>query len=170
MKIIEALKQTKDLLRKASDIRDKVGKYSAHLNVETPMYPDQKKQIEEWIQAHSDVLKEILRLRVAIQRTNVLTMVTIEIGGTQITKSIAEWIHRRRDLASYERDCWARLTDKNLREGIATDSQNEKREVKIIRCYNPAVRDSQIEMLTSEPCIIDSRLEVVNAVTDLIEQ
>jgi hypothetical protein len=170
MKIIEALKQGKDLLRKASDIRDKVAKYSAHLNVETPMYTDQTRQVNEWIQSHTDILKEVLRLRVAIQRTNMLTQVTIELNGQQVTKSIAEWIHRRRELATLERACWAGLTDKGLREGFATDSQNEKREVKIVRCYNPAVRDTQIELLTSEPSIIDSRLEVVNAVSDLIEK
>ena len=168
MKIIEALKHQKDLLRKASDLRTKIAKYSAHLNLETPMYQDQTKQVSEWLQSHNDVLKEILKLRVAVQRTNLATQVSIELDGQTVTKSITEWIHRRRDLATLEKEAWGMLSDKGLREGLVTDSQNEKREVKIIRCYNPAVRDKNIDILTSEPSIIDSRLEVVNAVTDVI--
>src|SRR5689334_161771 len=99
MKLIQAMKQLKDLGIKATDLRAKIAQFSADLSFETPMYPDQKAQISEWLQAHSDVLKEILRLRVAIQKTNINTPVTIELGGKQVVKSIAEWIHRRRDLA-----------------------------------------------------------------------
>jgi hypothetical protein len=44
-----------------------------------------------WIQAHGDIMKEILKLQIAIQKTNLLTPVTIEIGGKQVTKSIAFW-------------------------------------------------------------------------------
>lgn len=169
MKIIEALKQIKDLTRKADDLRSKIGKFSAHLNFETPMYQDQKGQVGGWLQAHSDILKEILHLRFAIQITNINTSITIDLGDKPVTKTIAEWIHRRRDLATLEKMAWVMLTDKNLKEGVATDSQNEKREVKIVRCYDPALRDRMIELFTTEPSAIDSRLEVVNAVTSLIE-
>ena len=100
MKIIEALKKIKDLQRKAEDLASKIGQYSAYLNYETPMYPDQKKQVSEWLQSHDDILKEILRLRLAIQKTNLETDVTIELGGKTVIHSIAGWIHRRRDLAS----------------------------------------------------------------------
>jgi len=169
MKLIEALKQIKDLEKKADDLRIKVGQHSAHLNIETPVYVDQKKQVREWIQAHSDILKEILRLRIAIQRTNLETDVTIELGGKNVTKTIAEWIHRRRDLARDEANMWARLTDRNLKEGFTQDSQQQQLEVKIVRCYDPAERDERRSVLESEPSIIDGKLEVVNAVTDLIE-
>lgn len=169
MKIIEGLKQIKDLQRKAEDLRTKISKFSAYLSYETPMYVDQKEQVSLWLQSHSDILKEILRLRIAIQKTNLSTVVTIDIGGTSVTKSIAEWIHRRRDLADLGCQSWKMLTDKGLKEGIATDTQGEKREVKIIRCYEPSLKDKYIELFTTEPTTIDSRLETVNAVTDLIE-
>lgn len=169
MKIIEALKQIKDLQRKADDIRAKIGKFSAHLSFETPMYQDQKGQISEWLQSHSDIAKEILRLRFAIQVTNINESVTIDIGGKSVTKTIAEWIHRRRDLADMECKSWKMLTDKGLKEGFVSDSQQEKREVKIVRCYEPVLRDKMIELFTTEPTTIDSRLETINATTDLIE-
>jgi hypothetical protein len=169
MKIIEALKETKELQRKAEDLRKKVAQHSAHLNYETPVYPDQKKQVREWIQAHSDIVKKILELRIAIQRTNLVTPVTIEVGGKAVTKTIAEWIHRRRDLADEELAMWKSLTDKNLKEGTAKQSNEQTIEVKIVRCYDPEERDNKMDIYSSEPTTVDAKLEIVNAVTDLID-
>lgn len=169
MKIIEALKQIKDLLRKAEDLRTKVAQHSAHMNYETPVYQDQKAQVSEWIQAHTDIIKEILRLRVAVQRTNVLTPVDILLNGKQVTKTIAEWIHRRRDLALLDREMWKKLTDRGLKEGMGTNSMQQPTEIKIVRCYDPKERDNKVALFESEPIIIDAKLEIVNAITDLIE-
>jgi hypothetical protein len=169
MKIIEAMKQIKDLSRKAEDLRTKISKCSADLDHETPLYPDQYTKVGEWVQGHSDILKEILKLRVAIQRTNLATEVTIELGGKAVTKSIAEWVHRRRDLAGIELLAWKHLTDRGLKEGTFVQSTGEKKDVKIRRYYNPEQRDKQLDLFQSEPVLIDSKLEVINAITDLIE-
>ncbi len=169
MKLIEGLKQIKDLLRKAEDLRGKIHRHSAHLSHETPVYPDQKAQVAEWVQSHNDILKEIGRLRVAIQRTNLATDVLIELNGKGVTKCIAAWIHRRRDLAGLEADAYRQLTDRNLKEGVMAQSTGTNIEVKLIRCYDPVHRDEKLDALLSEPTIIDSRLEIVNAVTDMIE-
>jgi len=169
MKLIEALKQIQELQRKADDIKDKVAKHSAHLNIETPVYTDQKKQVKEWVQSYSDILKEILRLRIAIQRTNLETDVTIELDGKGVTKTIAEWIHRRRDLASREAQVWGNLTDRGLKEGTMKQSTEQLVDVKIVRCYDPEERDKKLSLYQGEPTIIDAKLEVVNAVTDLVE-
>lgn len=169
MKIIEALKQAKDLSRKADDLVSKVKLYCADLDIESPVYEDQREQVRQWLQAHGDVCKEILRLRVAIQRTNLAILVTIKLGEVSVTKSIAEWIHRRRDLAKAQQEAWASLTDRNLREGNMRTSTGGETPVKIRRYYDPRLRDEMIELYRSEPTIIDGTLEVVNAVTDLIE-
>lgn len=170
MKLIEAMKKVKDLLRKADDIRGKVAANSATLDFETPMYGErQQEQIAGWIQSHSDILKEILRLRIAIQRTNLETQVAVTFGTSYISKSLAEWVHRRRDLANLERDAWAKLTDRGLKEGRFNESTGQVREVKIKRYFSPEVRDEQVEYFRSEPSTIDATLEVVNAVTDLKE-
>jgi len=169
VKIIEALKKTKELQAKADDLREKVAKHSAYLSIENPVYPDQATQVSEWIQAHSDILREILRLRVEIQRTNLNTEVTIELGGKAVTKNIAEWIHRRRDLAKEEAKMWHGLTDRGLKEGQMKQSTDQLVEVKIIRCYNPRQRDEKQYLYESEPNVVDAKMEVVNAVTDLIE-
>lgn len=171
MKLIEAMKKIKELQVKADDLSSKVKTNSANLNVETPLYPDTAKQIREWIQAHSDVLKEVLRLRVAIQSTNLVTMVAVELDGNSVVKSIAAWIHRRRDLATAEQTIWAGLTDRGLKEGNFQPSVPgaQGAEIRIRRFFDPIERDAKIELYRSEPSIIDRTLEVVNATTDLLE-
>lgn len=168
MKIIEAMKKVKDLQIKAKDLKLKVHTYCADNDHETPVYgKDQAEKVKEWSQSYGDVVKEILKLRIGIQRTNLETNVTIELGGKQVTKSIAEWIHRRRDLAELERVLWAGIGDRGLKEGTIQTSTGERQEVKIRRYYNPAERDERIELYRSEPSTIDSTLEITNAVTDI---
>lgn len=170
MKIIEAMKKIKELQVKAEDLRRKIGTYCADQSHETAVYgPNQKDKINEWLQGHSDVIREILKLRISIQRTNLATPVTIELDNTQVTKTIAEWIHRRKDLSALQLTAWGQLGDRGLKEGTIKSSTGELQEVKIRRYYDPAERDGKIELYRSEPSVIDRTLEVINAVTDTIE-
>lgn len=170
MKLIQAMKKLKDLNIKAADLRAKVAANSADLSVETNPYPDPKGTVDGWIQSHHDILKEILKLRVAIQRTNLATMVAVELDKEHVTKSIAEWIHRRRDLAVMEQSMWGQLTDRNLKEqNIQTGPGSPITEIRIRRYYDTAKRDAKMELYRSEPSVIDATLEVVNATTDLLE-
>lgn len=170
MKLIQAMKQLKELTTKAEDLREKVKKFCADLTIETPTYPDQRAQIASWIQAHGDIVKRIGELRLAIQRTNLATAVTIELDGKQVTKPIASWIHRRRDLAALEGAMWGQLSDRNLKEqNLQTAPGGAVTEVRIRRYFDPAERDTKRELYRGEPSIIDGTLEVVNATTDLME-
>lgn len=169
MKIIEALKKIKDLKRKADDLKDKVKTYCADLDCETPVYADQKRQVAEWLQSHSDVLKEILSLRLAIARTNLETQVTIRIGDTNVTKSITEWIHRRKDLAKEEETIWRGLSDRGIKptQSYTLTANTPPVVVKLRLYFDAAERDKKIDLYRTEPTLIDSTLEVINAVTDL---
>lgn len=172
MKIIEALKKIKDLSRKIDEITPKIRDYCADYDIETPTYPDQRTKIQEWLQSCHDMNKEILRLRIAIQKTNLDTMVTIELDGKQVTKSIAEWIHRRKDLAKREESFWRLLTDRGLRENqfLKPTPNTPEMPVKRRLYFDASMRDQKIELYRSEPSKIDATLEVINAVTDLKEQ
>lgn len=168
MKLIEAMKKIKELTAKANDLQSKVAANCSNLDIETPVYADPRSQVAEWIQAHGDILKEILKLRVGIQRTNLATSVTIELNGQQVTKPIAEWIHRRRDLANTELMIWQKLGDRGLKEGsINSTVGGEPRLVKIVRHFDPKQRDAKLDEYRSEPSRVDAVLEITNAVTDV---
>ena len=110
----------------------------------------------------------------AIARTNLATQVTIELGGKPVTKSITEWIWRRREYAALDQRTQASFTDGQLRghEGKwATPEVEGEPPVKteIVRYYDSTERDTRIEMYREEPTRIDAALEIVNATTDLQE-
>ena len=42
-------------------------------------------------------------------------------------------------------------------------------DIKIVRFYELETRDKKVDLYQSEPMLIDSRLEIINAITDLIE-
>lgn len=173
MKIIEALKQSKDLMRKAQDIRNKLKEYCADLDMQTPEYgteAQQREQINKWLQMHSDILKEIENLRLSIQRTNLQKEVSVEVkDGQTVTKSIAAWIHRRKDLAALEAESWKGLTNKRLTpQNYKLTAKDEDMKIANVRkYYDQKIRDEKVEQFTSESSRIDAALEIANAVTDL---
>lgn len=169
MKIIEAMKRVKANEEKIADLQLKIASTCANLSVETPVYPDTKSKINEWLQGCDDLTQENIRLLTAIQRTNLATNVTIELGEKQVTKNIAEWVWRRRKYAQVDLNTWAKLTDRNLKEGQINQSTGQPLMVTIMRHYDPIKRDQMMAMYREEPHMIDSALEVVNATTDLIE-
>jgi len=169
MKLIEALKAEKRLLERIADLNKKVSEHSAYLDFETPRYEDQTSQVKKWMDSIRDTLQETERLRLAIQQTNILTLVMIELEGKLLQKSIASWIYRRRVLAKIEGQSWANLTDRGLQEARIRESTGKDRDIKIVRCYDPAEKDLKLRALQEEPGLIDSALEVVNASTDLME-
>lgn len=168
MKIIEAMKQIKANRKKVQDLQVKIRNNCAMLSTETSSYKDPEKQIREWIQAALDLTRDTEQLLVRIQRTNLETPVTIEIGGKAITKSISEWVYRRREFATMDSMTYKLLTDRGLKEGTIKNSVGDTIDQKIVRFFNAEERDQKVAMFDEEPMLIDSRLEVVNAVTDLL--
>lgn len=169
MKLIEAMKEVKALKLKCEDLRKKVAQYCVRASFETNTYPDQAAQVKEWLQSHSDSVKRVAKLSVAIQRTNLMTEVEIELCGVKVKHSIAEWILRRRELANLEMQAWSQLTDKGIKEGQIKQSDGSVMEIKAVRFYEPALKDAKVEAYRTEPGIIDRTLETINAITDLIE-
>lgn len=174
MKLIEAMKTVKEQLKKVDDLKGKIGRYCAAMDFETPTYgtqADQQNQVASWLQSHGDAVKEIERLRLCIARTNLATLVRIEVSpGLFVEKCITAWVLRRKELAKLQATGWEALTDRNLKEGFTNNTTGDRVQVKIVRYFSQAERDKRLEALLAEPGVIDKRLEVVNATTDLIEE
>lgn len=169
MKIIEAMKRVKLNDQKLADLRAKITTSAAHLSIEQPTYEMQRDRVKEWLQSCEDLTQESVRLLIAIQRTNLATSVTIELGGKSVTKTIAAWVWRRRKFAEQDRLSWAALTDRGLKEGLTSTPGGGAIELKITRYYEPHKRDEKITLYRDEPHLIDAALEIVNATTDLLE-
>lgn len=170
MKVIEAMKIVKYNKEKIEDLHEKISKNCANSSLETPVYGEETgSKIKEWLQSCTDLSQENVRLLCSIQKTNLQTMVTIELGNKNVTKSVSEWVWRRREYAKLDAMSWSKLTDRNLQEVKYKDSLGVDREVKIVRHFNPIERDEKMELYKSEPHKIDSALEISNALTDLVD-
>lgn len=169
MKIVEAMKKVKDNRRKIADLRQKIIKNAARLSYETSQYPEPEKKVKEWLQSCNDLSVESVNLLERINKTNIETIVDIEIGGKTVSRSIAGWIYRRREFAEIDAQVWSSLTDNGLKDGFAKTASGEDMEVKVVRHFNPELRDKKVSEFSEEPYLINSRLEVVNAITDLVE-
>lgn len=170
MKIIEAMKMVKANKEKIAELGQRIERHSAILSIETPTYgEEQRDKIREWTQSALDVTRDNVELLVAIARTNQQTFVTIALGDKQVTKTISEWVWRRREYAAIEQKIWQSQCDRGLKEQNVQSSPGVVTEVKLLRFYDPAKRDEQLDILRREPHLIDGALEVVNAVTDLVK-
>lgn len=168
MKIIEAMKKVKANRDKIADLQKKIADTSAHLSHETSPYDDPKAKVAAWAQSCRDLTQECVSLLTAISRTNLVTEVSVEIGGKPVTKTIAEWIWRRREFAAIDRATYKAMTDRGLKEGQMQTSTGEPFTVSIVRNYDAETRDRLMSEFSEEPAAIDGALEVANAVTDLV--
>lgn len=170
MKIIEAMKRVKRNEEKIAELQALIANNSAKLSTEPSAYDNPGKKVKEWLQSCTDLTQECVKLLIDIQRTNLATSVTIEIGGKSVTKSIAEWVWRRRKYAELDRATWMKLTDRNLRGGVVQPTPNSTPiSVNVERFFDAEERDTRVSMYREEPGLIDAALEVVNATTEIIE-
>lgn len=170
MKIIEAMKAIKANKEKIADLQGKIAQHCANTSIETPVYGDNTAaKIGEWLQSCDQTSRNNADLLLSIQRTNLATQVAITLGDKVVTKTIAEWVWRRREFAATDLSTWSKLTDRGIKEGSAQTSPGHVTEIKIKRHYDPVLRDKMMALYRSEPHLIDAALEVVNAVTDLVQ-
>lgn len=175
MRLIEAMKALKRLSEKVTDLRSKITTHCAILEHEEPPYgAEQRATVDGWRQSAVDTIAEIARLRMAITRTNLQTAITVTIGDKAITKPLAYWVLRRRELAQMEAQLWFALSDRGLKpQAYKTTDENGHEQVglhQIVRFFDIKQRDSKLSDLREEPALIDAALEIANATTELIEE
>lgn len=176
MKLIEALKEVKSILRKMEDLRKKIASHCADLDVMQPTYgsaSEQEKKVSGWLQSHDDSALALTNLKKKIQDTNLQTPVVIKVGDNDIMRSIAEWIIRRREIIDLQLLAYTSLGDRGLSEkglrAIGSPEEMKKLQNARVRFYfNASERDKNIDILKNEKESIDKALEIANVVTELL--
>lgn len=172
MKVIEALKRIKSNRDKVNDLIEKISSNSARLSSQTSPYGDEataKAQVQSWIDSVRSILRENEVLANRVHRTNVATPITVELGGKQVTKSIDEWLTRRKDGVDLEQYMWASIGDRGLKETLVTNPDGTTSHVTLVRHYDVKQRDENKSVMLTEKSDIDAALEIANATVDLFE-
>lgn len=170
MKIIEALKNLKLIEKRVNKNCQLLNQYAAFVSTDGPVFDSVEKQqaeVTSLIQANQDLATEYLRLKQAIENTNLVTNVTI---GAK-TYSISNLITLRRTVYSFKQKTYQMLNSANAVIRIKevqrnpTDATNPPR---IVMLYKEEDKNKAIREHEDFIASIDAKLEIVNAEVDLV--
>jgi hypothetical protein len=169
VKIIEAMKRLKVILKRIQDNTQQIGVYSSILSTEKPAFEsetEQKKKVSGLVQANTDLMEEYLRLKRAIEATNL--KVTVEIAGRSWV--ISDLLVIKRVLAQPMVNTYNAMStasaDQRAMQGFGKTAEGAMPQA--IRMYDETARLKGISEWQEIYSAIDARLEVVNATTDLV--
>ncbi len=170
MKIIEAMKQIKINERKINQNREEITRYSSAINTEKPLFANENQQreaVKELLQANTDLVKRNMKLKKAIEKTNLEVKVTIE--GTEW--SLSEFLMLNRKYAKMMMDTYAAQNDSagemRLRT-VGSMKDSEGKTPHVVRFYDEKKKNEGRKEWMDLADSITTRLEVINATTELI--
>lgn len=164
MKIVEAMKELKLIEKKMDKNNNSIQKYSSQPSNERPYFQDensQRKEIKNLVQSNIDLLNNYLELKKRIEKTNLET--EVEFDGRKYT--VSELLVLKRRLSKIMIDTFDSMNDTNARQNMMRVTDNT---IKIERFYDEREKNEGLRKWQDFYDNIDSRLEVVNATTDII--
>lgn len=169
MKLIEAMKKLKVIEKKVAKNKESIQSYASLPSNEKPIFETEAKQkveVKALIQANTDLTTEYLKLKNAIDRTNLDT--TVEMGGVKY--SITDLLVIKRKTAQLMIGTYNALNDnaannRMSRGGYAT---NDGKSVYTVRYFDEVEKNNGLMKWNDLYDNVDSRLEVINATTDVI--
>jgi hypothetical protein len=172
MMIIEGMKRLRVIKKRMANNIESVNKYAAIVSNERPMFgseDEQKKEVKQIIQSNLDLLKEYLKLKKRIERTNLQTVV--EIGGVNYT--ISDLLILKRELVQLVVQTYDALNTNQAqmklnalsRQHHVAGQQGES--LRIDHMFDEKEKNKELRKWQDLYDNIDSRLEVINATTPL---
>lgn len=166
MTIIEGLKRLKVIEKRMAKNAEDITRYASMVSTEKECFENQKKEVGSLVQANGDLGKEYLRLKLQIEKTNF--SVTAEIGGE--TYTITELLTIRRKMAARNMATYKALNDSAGTDRLAsTPAVQSGKPAYVVRFYDEKEKNQALLKWQELYDNIDARLEVLNAVTQLVD-
>lgn len=169
MKLIEAMKRLRVIEKRIGGNSTSITLYASSVSTEKPLYETesaQRAEVMSFIQSSQDLLAEYLKLKRKIEETNLRTIV--EIGG--IKYAISDLLVIKRKMANLMVRTYRALNEeqgdkRKVSAGLGPDGQRPH----TVRYYDEKEKNEGLRHWQDLYDNIDSRLETVNALTDLVE-
>lgn len=169
MTVTEAMKRLRIIEKRMQANCVSISTYSSSVSTEKPLFETetiQKKEVAGLIQANGDLLNEYLYLKKRVEETNLRT--TVEIGG--VSYIISDLLVIKRKLAQTMVRTYRALNDeqgerRKSSTGIGPDGASPH----VVRFYDEKVKNEGLRKWQDLLDNIESRLETINALTDLVE-
>ena len=167
MKIIEGMKELKLITKKMQKNSQLINEYAALPDNERLHFGTRQNQVNEikkLLQSNTDLAKNYLKIKKRIEKTNL--EVTVEMTGHPYT--ISELLVLKRTIAQAMVASYNALND-NIARGRVRNTQRGEKAPFIEKYYDEKEKNEGIREWDDLYHNIDSRLEVINATTDLLE-
>lgn len=173
MKIIEALKNLKTIEKRVAKNCEQIKQYAAWVSGETLPFETedaQRAQIVGLVQSNLDLEKEYLRLKKAIEATNLATTVTVSTQSYPISDLVT--LKRNSKAGRDFRALTYRSLDSyqaSMRlQGVYSKGIDASNPPKVIQGYKEEDKNKALREWEEFIDAVDGKLEVVNAETDII--
>lgn len=172
MKLIEGMKKLKITEKKIARNITQISQYASSVSVEKPVFgndTDQRKKVEELVQANKDLVAEYLHLKKRVDMTNLTTKVTIG----KDTYTIADLLILRRGIAKLMAQTYSAMNTSYGDQRLASLGRNValqpgEKPPFVVRFYDETRKYEALQECQSRDDEIEQRLEVINATTELV--
>ena len=172
MKLIEAMKNLKTVAARIAKNSEQIKEYCAYVHPETPQFGDHDKQTQEvaaLVQSNLDLTAEYLRLKTAIEHTNLTTKVNIG----ERTHTISELITIRRVSGVFVTGTYQSLNQqravRRMQEAFNKPGGiNVTEPPRVVPVWDEKEKNAKLLDWENFLAAIDGKLEVVNAETELL--
>lgn len=174
MMIIEGMKRLRVIKKRMAHNIESVNKYAAIVSNERPLFDSedgQKKEVKQIIQSNLDLLNEYLKLKKRIERTNL--QIVVEIGGVDYT--ISDLLILKRELVQLIVQTYDALNTNQAQMKLNAMSRQhhvagqQGESLRINHMFDEKDKNKQLRKWQDLYDNIDSRLEVINATTPLMD-
>lgn len=168
MMLIEAMKKLRLIEKKMSGNCESITRYSSMVSTEKTYFESedaQRREVVGLVQSNVDFMKEYLRLKQDIEFTNLITYV--RMGDEQY--SISELLVIKRKMAQMMMATFDAMNDSAGQQRLRHATGTTPTPAHLVRLYNEKVRSDGLRSWQDLYHEVDSRLEVVNATTELRE-
>lgn len=174
MKLIEGMKTLRVLEKRMATNSQRINQYASILSSERPLFSteaQQRQEVKSLIQANEDLAKEYLELKKRVDLTNIKTQVQI----SKRSFSISDLLVIKRGIAKLMRQTYQALNDGQATtrlqatRGQFSGAQTGEKGPRIERLYEEKDKIAGLQEWQDLEDEIETRLEVINATTDLVE-
>jgi len=170
MKMVEALKRLNLVLKRMEAQCGRVTDSASRMSVEVPPLGSDDAHIDKLkslVQSNLDLAEEYLALKRAIDKTNLSTLVTID----DQTYTITDLLNWKRKVGAFVLKTFKSLDDKPTHLKIQQWARVSGDPVPtVVRYFDETAKFQELDKWQSFLDQINGKLEVVNAVTDLIPE
>lgn len=171
MKLIEGMKQLKVIEKRMKSNAERINQYAAIVSSERPIFNtevEQRKQVQSLIQANTDLAGEYLTLKKRVDFTNIQVRVSI----SKESYSISDLLQIRRVVGALMKGTYAALNDRLAEQRLiatrVSSGQTGEKPPRVERMYDETEKYGGMQKWQDLLDEIETRLEVINATTELL--